>query len=222
MSYLSCGAAFGVLLALSGCPADKDNGGDPTGADTSASGGSTGDDTGGVTDGQGATSEPETSYNPVTSTGGDTGTTGGLASSSASEGGETTSGPPDGAVLDSCVIDDPCPWTNIDSCDLTCDDPAMQCMWPLLRDGAQFRMRWGAPNSLEDSWKGWFALGDAGRTVLTTWREDPQDAPVERCTLAEPAFFTDCIDHPEQESCFLPGNWITDCVAEPAPSCPAP
>lgn len=139
-----------------------------------------------------------------------------VTESSASEAGEepVDSEGSQAELLRMCDLDDPCPATQIDACGgITCSDMAMQCMWPLLRDGAQFRMDWTEGV--------WIALGDPERTVLTTFQEGPQPAPVMRCPLLSPQFFADCIQNTGPDTCFIPGVWIGDCVPEPAPMCPA-
>lgn len=206
-----------MLLALVGCPADKGTPEGSTGADGSGDGDSsagdpsTGDSTAGVTDGSGSSSSSGGEPPIVTSSSGDepTGTTG-----------EEWCAQVDALQL--CDLDEPCPQTEVDSCQWEgCDDPAMQCMWPVLRDNIPARLRF-TDNINECQPSGvWIVMGDAEHTLLRTVTEGLQEAPVTRCTISVAAL-SDCIDNPMQDQCFLPDHWVENCVPEDAPACPAP
>ncbi|MCY1062978.1 hypothetical protein [Nannocystis sp. SCPEA4] len=158
--------------------------------------------------------EAETSADPTEGETG-TGTTEGETGTSTTEG-ETG----DTSLLETCVFDPPCRYES--AADIA--EPEMSyndalCAWTLLRDAAPSRVDLDAGGD-ESSL---IPLGDAARSVLLV-RSIGGDEVVQRCTLAEAAFFQGCIDGgPEGlgEGCAFGFGWYDGCVDEPAAVCPA-
>lgn len=123
------------------------------------------------------------------------------------------------SLLESCVFAEPCDYDVQPG--ITEGDGQYQdalCAFALLRDAAPARV-----DLTGTEMESLIPLGDGQRGVLVVVADQGGES-VQRCTLAEAAFFQACIDDgPDKfnEACAFASGWYDGCVAEPAPLCPA-